>query len=371
MSNPNLYSQPAYYKGKYWYAGTSDNGGVHTNSGVLNYWYYLVSVGKSGTNEAGSAYAVTGLGLTDAAKILFRAESVYLTSSATYASARTATINAATDLFGATSTQAQAVTNAWYAVGVGAAYGSTTTPPTTVAYCASKGNSVAYEYIDYVAIGSIARTSGANGGYYDGTALSTSVAAGSSQTISYSAGFVSSAYTEYFKIYADWNQDGDFGDTGETIVSAAGSTSSATRSSTFTVPSTAKTGKTRLRVVMSDNSATTSCGTYSYGETEDYSLNVTGGATIAAPQGLTATSAALDAGAELSLYPNPASEALQLSLSSGAELKSVDVLDVRGAKASVRYLGNGEVNVSSLAPGLYLLRATDGQNTFVKHFSKQ
>jgi len=44
---------------------------------------------------------------------------------------------------------------------------------------------------------------------------------------------------------------------------------------------------------------------------------------------------------------------------------------VRGAKASACYLGNGEVNVSSLAPGLYLLRATDGQNTFVKHFSKQ
>ena len=378
MSNPNLYGQPAYYKGRGWVSTTNtssanDNGGVHTNSGVLNYWYYLISVGKSGTNEVGNAYAVTGLGLTDAAKILFRAESVYLTASSNYASARTATINAANDLFGATSTQAQSVTNAWYAVGVGAAYGGggTTTPPTTVTYCASKGSSVAYEYIDYVAIGSIARTSGADGGYYDGTASSTSVAAGSSQTISYSAAFKSSAYTEYFKIYADWNQDGDFGDTGETIVSAAGSTSSATRSSTFTVPATAKTGKTRLRVVMSDNSGTTSCGSYSYGETEDYSLNVTGGATIAAPQGLTATSAALDAGAELSLYPNPASEALQLSLSSGAELKSVEVLDVRGAKASARYLGNGEVNVSSLAPGLYLLRATDGQNTFVKHFSKQ
>ncbi|RYY21512.1 MAG: T9SS type A sorting domain-containing protein [Cytophagaceae bacterium] len=372
MSNPNLYGQPAYYKGKNWYSGTSDNGGVHTNSGVLNYWYYLVSVGKSGTNEVGNAYAVAALGLTDAAKILFRAESVYLTASATYATARTATVSAATDLFGATATQTQAVTNAWYAVGVGAAYGGTTTTPptTTVTYCASKGSSVAYEYIDYVGLGSIARTSGADGGYYDGTASTTSVAAGSSQTISYSAGFASTAYGEYFKIYADWNQDGDFVDAGETIVSAASSTSAATRTTTFTVPSTAKTGKTRLRVVMSYDSGTTSCGSYSYGETEDYSLTVTGGATIVA-QGLTATTATLDAGAELSLYPNPATDQLHLSLSSGAELKSVEVLDVRGAKASVPYLGSGEVNVSSLAPGLYLLRASDGQNTFVKHFSKQ
>ncbi|RYY17596.1 MAG: T9SS type A sorting domain-containing protein [Cytophagaceae bacterium] len=371
MSNPNLYGQPAYYKGAKWYTGTADNGGVHTNSGVLNYWYYLVSVGKSGTNEAGNAYSVTGLGLTNAAKILFRAESVYLSASSTYANARSATISAATDLFGATSTQTQAVTNAWYAVGVGAAYGSTT-PPTTVAYCASKGSNVSYEYIDYVKLGSIARTSTADGGYYDGTATTTSVAAGSSQSISYSAGFATStAYSEYFKIYADWNQDGDFGDTGETIVSAAASASTATRTSTFTVPSTAKTGKTRLRVVMSDASATTSCGSYSYGETEDYSITVTGGTAIAASQGLAATSVALDAGAELSLFPNPATDQLQLSLSSGAELKSVEVLDARGAKAAVRYLGQGEVNVSGLAAGLYLLRASDGQNTFVKHFSKQ
>jgi Zn-dependent metalloprotease len=375
MSNPNQYGQPAYYKGNRWVStantsASNDYGGVHTNSGVLNYWYYLVSVGKTGTNEVGNAYAVTGLGLSDAAKILYRTESVYLSASSNYAAARTYSIQAATDLFGATSTQTQAVTNAWYAVGVGAAYGSgTTTPPTTVAYCTSKGSSVAYEYIDYVKLGSIARTSTADGGYYDGTALSTSVAAGSSQTISFSVGFKSSAYTEYWKIFIDYNQDGDFADTGETVVTGS-SSSAGTLTSTFTVPSTAKTGKTRLRVVLSDNSGTTSCGTYSYGETEDYSLSITGGTTIA-PQGLTATSATLDASAELSLYPNPATDQLQLSLSSGAELQAIEVFDARGAKASVRSLGNGQLNVSGLAPGLYLLRATDGQNTFTKHFAKQ
>jgi Zn-dependent metalloprotease len=378
MSNPNQYGQPAYYKGRYWAATTTspsnanDQGGVHTNSGVLNYWYYLISVGKSGTNEAGNAYSVAALGLSAAAKIAFRTESVYLTASSTYASARTASIQAATDLYGAGSTQVQAVTNAWYAVGVGAAYGSggTTTPPATTAYCTSQGGSQAYEYIDYVKLGSIARTSGADGGYYDGTALSTSVAAGSSQTISFSVGFASSAYTEYWKIFIDYNQDGDFADSGETIVSGS-SSSAGTLTSTFTVPTTAKTGSTRLRVVLSDNSATTSCGSYSYGETEDYTLTITGGTAIAAPQGITATSATLDAAAELSLYPNPASDQLQLSLSSGAELKLVEVFDARGAKASVRSLGNGQLSVSGLAPGLYLLRASDGQNTFTKHFAKQ
>jgi bacillolysin len=379
MSSPNTYGQPAYYKGQYWAATTSspsnanDQGGVHTNSGVLNYWYYLISAGKTGTNEKGASFSVTGIGLTDAAKITFRMESVYMTAGSTYANARTYSIQAATDLFGATSTQTQSVTNAWYAVGVGAAYGgTTTTPPTSTTYCTSQGSNQSYEYIDYVKLGSIARTSGADGGYYNGTASSTSVAAGSSQTVSFSVGFTGSAYTEYWKVYIDYNQNGVFTDSGELVVSGS-SSSAATLSSTFTVPTTAKTGNTRMRVILSDNSGTTSCGSYSYGETEDYTVSITGGAAIAAataPTSLTATT--LSGDAVLSLYPNPALTTLSLSLSSNAELTKVEVLDARGAHVSAaRYQGNGQLDVSGLAGGLYLLRASDGQHTFVQRFVKQ
>ena len=131
MSDPNSLGQPAYYKGLKWYTGTSDNGGVHTNSGVLNYWYFLIATGKSGTNEKGAAYSVTGLGLNAAAKITYRMESVYMTASSTYAQARTYSIQAATDLYGAGAVQVQSVTNAWDAVGVttGAALTATTTTP--------------------------------------------------------------------------------------------------------------------------------------------------------------------------------------------------------------------------------------------------
>ena len=118
MSDPKSQGQPDYYKGINWYTGTSDNGGVHTNSGVLNYWYYLIAAGKTGTNEKGVAFSVAGLGINAAAKITFRMESVYMVASSTYAQARTYSIQAATDLFGASSTQVTAVTNAWNAVGV-------------------------------------------------------------------------------------------------------------------------------------------------------------------------------------------------------------------------------------------------------------
>jgi len=118
MSDPKSQGQPDYYKGINWYTGTSDNGGVHTNSGVLNYWYYLIANGKTGTNEKGVAFSVAGLGLDAAAKITFRMESVYMVASSTYAQARTYSIQAATDLFGASSAQVTSVTNAWNAVGV-------------------------------------------------------------------------------------------------------------------------------------------------------------------------------------------------------------------------------------------------------------
>ena len=370
MSDPKSLGQPAYYKGVNWYAGTADNGGVHTNSGVLNHWYYILAVGKSGTNEGGGVYSVTGVGLDAAAKITYRMESVYMTASSTYAQARTYSIQAATDLFGAGSAQVTAVTNAWFAVGVGAAAGGTTPPPAT-GYCVSKGTSQAYEYIKLVQLGSINRTSGADGGYYDGSATTTSVAAGSSQTISYQTGFVGTAYAEYFRIYADWNQDGDFLDAGENLVSSTNTAAVTTvRSAAFTVPTTAKNGNTRLRIVMSDNSATNNCGTYSYGETEDYSVTVSGG-TIAAP---TLTGTPGETRAELrtlSMFPNPATDVLNLSLSDNATISSVTVSDLRGARVEGAAYSEGTLRIGSLAKGMYTLTVSDGQKVYHQRFVKE
>jgi len=120
LMNPHDYNQPdTYGGGLYW---TGPNAEVHTNSGIMNHWFYMLSVGKSGTNGIGNAYNVTGIGISKAEKIAYRALTVYMTSGTNFSNARTHTIQAATDLYGACSREVMSVTNAWHAVGVGNQY---------------------------------------------------------------------------------------------------------------------------------------------------------------------------------------------------------------------------------------------------------
>ena len=127
MENPNSLGDPDTYMGVNWVpANGPDNGGVHANAGVQNFWYVLLTDGGTGINDNGDAYAVVGVGLTDAAKIAFRNLTIYLTPSSGYSDARFFSIQSAVDLFGGCTSEVEAVTNAWYAVGVGPAYSPTT-----------------------------------------------------------------------------------------------------------------------------------------------------------------------------------------------------------------------------------------------------
>lgn len=138
MSYPTTKGNPDTYKGTNWTTtaddGTctpsqaNDNCGVHNNSGVLNHWFYIITAGKSGTNNAPAsfggpfAYNVTGIGMAKSSQITYYAERDYLTSNATYMDMRNATIAVAGLLYCATSPEVQAVTKAWKAVNVGTDY---------------------------------------------------------------------------------------------------------------------------------------------------------------------------------------------------------------------------------------------------------
>lgn len=126
MSNPNSIfgevQQPDTYMGVHWYPEDPNqqiNQGdlVHTNSGVMNYWFYLLAEGGSGENDNGDEYNLMGIGKENAAKIVYRAEKMYFNSTTGFYQARELTMQAAAELFGEVTTIK--VANAWYAVGVG------------------------------------------------------------------------------------------------------------------------------------------------------------------------------------------------------------------------------------------------------------
>ncbi|WP_127359572.1 M4 family metallopeptidase [Actinacidiphila soli] len=99
---------------------------VHYSSGVANHFAYLLAEGSGSKTINGVTYdsptcnnsTVTGIGRDKLGKIWYRALTVYMTSSTNYAAARTATLKAATDLYGASGTEYAAVAAAWSAVSV-------------------------------------------------------------------------------------------------------------------------------------------------------------------------------------------------------------------------------------------------------------
>lgn len=491
ISNPNAHGQPDTYGGQYWVnvVGCSpsqynDNCGVHTNSGVQNYWFYLTSVGGSGTNDNGDAYAVSGIGMTKAAKIAYRNLTVYMSAYSNYNDARNGAIQASIDLYGVGGAEEIAVTNAWHAVGVGNKYddGGTTPPPsgdclsgdvylsltfdnypeetgwalknstgtvidsenysssnadgstvnvtfsdlatgdytftitdqygdgfccaygngsytlssdagiiatggsfgssestsfcveeggTTPApstdYCASQGNNASYEWIDLVTLNNMSHTSGNDGGYADNTNLSANLAYGAN-TIQMSTGISGSAYTEYWAIWIDYNQDGTFS-SNELVVSGS-SDSSATLQGTFSVPNTALAGSTRMRVSMKYNSAQTACEIFSYGEVEDYTVNI--GQSINGIHSFDGIAIGNDPAVfSARMYPNPVAGNLNIHMGDDRQIY-FEIYDLTGRRvANGQFTTQTSLDVNAFSAGIYLLKMNDGQKEIVKRFIKQ
>lgn len=463
MSNPKsgLSAQPDTYLGTNWKAATSsctptnnnDQCGVHYNSGVLNHFFYILTQGKTGTNDKGNSYSVTGIGFDKSAKIIYRMETSYLSSTSTYASVLTYAIQSAKDLYGADSPEAIATQNALYAVGLGTAYsgggtstdtiapsaptnltasgttsvatnlswsastdnvgvtgydvysgatllgntaatsasitgltasttynftvkakdaagnasaasnvlsvttGSGTTPP--VAYCASKGNSTSDEKINKVVFGTINNTSTGTAGYEDFTAQIADVNKGTAYTITITPKWTSTTYNEGYAVFIDYNGDGDFSDAGETVFTKAASKTTPV-SGSITIPATALTGNTRMRVSMKYNGIPTSCETFSYGQVEDYTLNIKPAGTVSSLAGNTVEN--------VNVYPNPVKDVLNINAKGdySYQLISTDGKIVKDGNQS-----ESAVNVQNLPTGMYIMKITqDGKTSTHKVIKK-
>lgn len=168
---------------------------------------------------------------------------------------------------------------------------TTGTPPLN--YCASNGNNTSDEYISRVQFNTIDNsTSASSGGYGDFTTQSTTVTKGTAYNITITPTWTGTVYNEGYSVWIDYNQDGDFTDAGEQVFTQS-ATQSSPISGSVTISSSATNGNTRMRVSMKYNGIPTSCESFSYGEVEDYTLNITTGTTDTeaptAPTGLAAS----------------------------------------------------------------------------------
>jgi uncharacterized repeat protein (TIGR02543 family) len=140
----------------------------------------------------------------------------------------------------------------------------------TIPYCTSSGGSQSYEYIAGVSVADLSNNSGASP-YSDYTGLTANVNQNDSVSVSLTPGFTGSSYTEYWRIWVDYNGDHDFADAGEQVFSGSGSS---VVSGSFTVPTSTIIGNTRMRVSMSYSTYAPNCGSFTYGEVEDYTINI-------------------------------------------------------------------------------------------------
>jgi len=244
--------------------------------------------------------------------------------------------------------------------------GATPNPtPAPTNYCSSKGNNSSFEYIDFVGIGGISNTTASNEGYADFTNQTGNISYGSN-TIVLSVGFTSTTYTEYWKVWIDFNKNGTF-ETSEEVVTGSTS-SSGNLSYNFNVPSSALAGQTRMRVSMKWDATQTACETFSYGEVEDYIVNIGSSSKIALNT--------IDVDGELT-ESNKVYEAKIYNTLFGL---NVTMKDNRFIEYIIYNLAGVEIdkgtftrklNVKSLKSGIYIFSLNDGQRIIQKKVVKK
>lgn len=236
----------------------------------------------------------------------------------------------------------------------------TTLAVVSVTYCASQGNSTVDEKIGKVVLGTINNTSAGTAGYENFTALSTNTVRGTAYTITVTPNWTSTVYSEGYAVFVDYNQDGDFVDAGETVFTKVTSTATSATGS-FTIPVSATLGATRMRVSMKYNGTPTSCEAFSYGQVEDYTLNIVATAK---------SSLNTNENTSIALYPNPLTGDI-LNISGAENNADYRIINMLGQEVEQGKILNNIILVSNVSSGTYLLQILTDDGTTTKKFVKK
>ena len=232
-------------------------------------------------------------------------------------------------------------------------------------YCESFASIQSSEWIQTVVLNGISNNSGADGGYGDYTNQSTTLQAGSSYPILLTPGFANIDYQEVWRVWIDFNQDGDFQDANELVFEGEDNTPI---TGNIDIPLNVNNGSTRMRVSMKWNVPANDCSVFNFGEVEDYTVNISGGTGSLIgffPNNI--LSSTVDRGLNVKAYPNPVEHllivdyttskdgAMNLSISN---IQGITVLEKKweALTGGDRYI----LDVSTLPSGTYSLFLKQG-----------
>ncbi len=225
--------------------------------------------------------------------------------------------------------------------------------------CIAKGLCATYEWINRIEMGSIDNTSGKDGGYGDYSNLVTNHNKGQKVYFKLHPGFQGSKYKEYWRIFVDWNNDGDFNDYKECVYQGKGKYK---KSGNFKVPNFAAAGNLRVRVVMKWGGYAGPCSIFSYGEVEDYTIvvnNATGASSKMASNnndGNNFTEDGPSINQELfNLYPNPVFSGGEMTLDLRSATEEEVKISIASATGQIVFTQNAQLreglNSLSIKPG--------------------
>lgn len=225
-----------------------------------------------------------------------------------------------------------------------------------LSYCANPGGNASAEWIQRVQLNTLDNTSGTNGGYAAFTGMTTELEQSASYTITITPGYSGAAFTEYVKVWIDYNQNGMFTEPDELAYSATSITSATT--GTITIPASALTGVTRMRVAMKyvgagDTGAPTACGSFPFGEIEDYCVEIIPNS---------GNSVTENNAYQIAVFPNPANQEVVIQLNSEELTKgAISLVNVMGQQVYASSINNSTIklDVSTFSEGVYFINVYD------------
>jgi hypothetical protein len=224
-------------------------------------------------------------------------------------------------------------------------------------YCDAGATDGADEWIETFALGTFSNNSGNDNGYLFASTAPIDLETDETYNVTITPDWGGTLYDEYSRVWIDLNQNGVF-ETEELLYDQGTATQTAA-TGTITIPAGAPLGATRLRVQLAyQGSGQTSlpnvCGDFTWGEVEDYCVDITDGGS--------GGGAGLDmlTDGHVAVYPNPTNGAVNFMITSPS-VKTIVILDLVGKVIDTKVV-NGDLtqfDLSGYSNGTYFYNLLD------------